>query len=202
MKILKLAFLAVTAFWLCLDRAEAKEHEIVVEGSRATIDGVPVARTIPYKDAFATIISYDVGVRVLGPSERSGYGHNDLLLVWDSLGFTMLRDGENPKDGQIWNFAVRLRKRDARQVQDMDPKGEFTGSLRVNGLPVTATTRLKDIVPALLKQGFRAAKGVLPCYRLDKQHYELDIGSGEDGLVDLFIFRSNQSIEPRKQSRW
>ena len=200
MKILKLALLAVTAFWLCLDRAEAKEHEIVVEGSRATIDGVPVARTIPYKDASATIISYDVAVRVLGPPDRSGYGHNDLVLVWDSLGFTMLRDGENPKDGQLWNFAVSLRKE--KGGGDMATKDQFAGSLRVNGIPITSATRLKDIVPALLEQGFRLAKGTsTPCYCLDKHHYELVVGSGEDGLVDLFIFRSNQIIEPRKHSR-
>ena len=197
---LKLSLLTGAVFAVCLLRAESKEHKIVVNGSKASIDGIPITHTIPYKKAFAIVISYEATLRALGPAKRSDYGHNDLVMVWDSLGFTMLRDGEHPKDGQIWNFAVEVAKEE--HPRPTDPKTAFKGSFSMNGIPINSTTLLKDIAPKLEEQGFRKTPDTPQLgYQLVKEHYELVIAANMEGFVRLFIFRSNEIMEAPKKYR-
>ena len=156
-----------------------------MDGPNATLDGIPLTRTVPHKGATAVVISYDAIVRAVGRPARSGYGHNLLLACWDSIGLTVLCDGDRPRDGELLNFALTLRS--GYHTRPMDPKGQFTGSLRVDGIEITSATRLADIVPALVEKGFKPCQGT-SCYRRESDHYGLTVAAEKDGLVFLLIF--------------
>jgi hypothetical protein len=136
--------------------------EVGVEADEVRLNGQLVAA--PARKALKSGAREEISLKkvraALGRENRSAWGHNNLRYIWDRMGFTAgemhdggsYLDGRGPAQGAIYNLSLQWQADES--PRDTDPKQSFRGDLVIDGLKITAQSKVVDLQYALEKLGF------------------------------------------------